>query len=110
MPCAYSFPSVTRRIGPWHELRARLVQKSHEIDEARAQLGIPEQGTLSQVEIAQIEAAVFGAPEEFVFPIIGKRVTLKLMLHYQPYVGVRYGNGSRGVIFDLDTMQAIYAD
>ena len=104
------FPSITRRIGPWHELRARLVQKSQEIDEARARFGIAESVKLTPEQIAQIEAAVFPTPEEFVFPVINRRVILKLMTYRRPYVGVRYGTGSRGVIFDLDTMLAIYAD
>lgn len=104
------FPSITRRIGPWHELRARLVQKSQEIDDARARFGVAESVKLTPEQIAQIEAAVFPTPEEFVFPIINRRVILKLMTYRRPYVGVRYGTGSRGVIFDLDTMLAIYAD
>ena len=41
---------------------------------------------------------------------IPKRVTLKMMSHQLRYVGGRYGHESRGVVFDLEPMSAIYAD
>lgn len=102
-------PSITRRIGPWHELRSRLVLKSQEVRDARAQLGILENTSLTPEEWARIEETVFAIPEEFVFPILNKRVTLQMMSHVQPYIGLNYGGGRR-VVFDLDTMWVIYAD
>jgi hypothetical protein len=102
-------PPISRRIGPWHQLRARLVTKSQEIGDARARLGGAEDTHLTPEQWTQIEKTVFATPEEFVFPVLNKRVTLKMMGHQPPYVGIDYGDGRRAV-FDLSTMWAVYAD
>jgi len=103
------FPAISRRIGPWHELRARLLFKSEAIRDAQAQLGIPENAALTQEQWTQIKESVFATPEVFVFPILNKRVALKLMSSRPPYVGIDYGGGRRAV-FDLVTMRVVYAD
>jgi len=102
-------PSISRRIGPWHELRSRLALKSQETGAVRARLGVAENADLTPEQWAQIEETVLATPEQFVFPVLNKRVTLKLMSQLQPYVGIDYG-GSRRAVFDLTTMSVIYAD
>jgi len=102
-------PSISRRIGPWHELRSHLVRKSQQVRDARAQLGIAEDGSPTPEQWTAIEQAVFATPEEFVFPLVNKRVTLKRMSSLPPYVGIDYGDGRRAV-FDLATMWVMYAD
>lgn len=102
-------PQIGRRIGPWADLRSLLLQKAQEVEDARVELGIPANRYLTAQERERIEAMVFAAPEEFTFPLINKKVTLRMMSTEPPYVGVDYGSGRR-VIFDLDSMTVIYAD
>lgn len=102
-------PQISRRIGPWVELRGLLIQKSSEAEDARTQLGIPADRHLTREEMMRIKAMVFEPPEEFVFPLINKKVTLRMMGGQPPYVGIDYGGGRR-VILDLESMEAIYAD
>ena len=102
-------PQISRRIGPWVELRSLLIRKSSEAEDARTQLGIPADRDLTREEMMRIKAMVFEPPEEFVFPLINKKVTLKMMGRQPPYVGIDYGGGRR-VILDLESMEAIYAD
>lgn len=102
-------PQISRRIGPWVELRGLLIQKSSEAEDARTQLGIPADRHLTREEMMRIKAMVFEPPEEFVFPLINKKATLRMMGGQPPYVGIDYGGGRR-VILDLESMEAIYAD
>jgi hypothetical protein len=102
-------PQISRRTGPWVELRSLLIQKSSEAEDARTQLGIPADRDLTQEEMMRVKAMVFEPPEEFVFPLINKKVTLRMMGKQSPYVGIDYGGGRR-VILDLESMEAIYAD
>jgi len=102
-------PQISRRIGPWVELRSLLIRKSSEAEDARTQLGIPADRNLTWEEMMRIKTMVFEPPEEFVFPLINKKVTLKMMGRQPPYVGIDYGGGRR-VILDLESMEAIYAD
>ena len=99
-------PQISRRIGPWVELRSLLIQKSSEAEDARTQLGIPADRDLTREEMMRIKAMIFEPPEEFVFPLINKKVTLRMM---GAYVAIDYGGG-RTVIFDLESMEVIYAD
>ena len=102
-------PPISRRIGPWAELRSRLVLKSQAVQEARVQLGIPAGRSLTPKEMDQIEQMVFAVPEEFVFPLVNRRVVLTMMWPRPPYVGIDYGGGRRAV-FNLNSMIAIYTD
>ena len=102
-------PQISRRIGPWVELRSLLIRKSSEAEDARTQLGILADRNLTWEEMMRIKTMVFEPPEEFVFPLINKKVTLRMMGHQPPYVGIDYGGGRR-VILDLESMEAIYAD
>ena len=102
-------PQISRRVGPWGELRSLLIRKSSEAEDARTQLDIPADRDLAQDEMRRIKAMVFEPPEEFVFPLINKKVTLRMMGRRPPYVGIDYGGGRR-VILDLESMEAIYAD
>lgn len=102
-------PQISRRIGPWVELRSLLIRKSSEAEDARTQLGILADRNLTWEEMMRIKTMVFEPPGEFVFPLINKKVTLRMMGRQPPYVGIDYGGGRR-VILDLESMEAIYAD
>jgi hypothetical protein len=102
-------PPISRRVGPWAELRNLLVAKSREVAEARVALGVPPDRQLTAGEMHQIEALVLNPVPEYTFPIIRRTVRLRLMCAMPPYVGVDFGGGRRAV-FDLSTMVMIYAD
>jgi len=102
-------PQISRRIGPWVELRSLLIRKSSEVEDARTQSGIPADRDLTGEEMTRIEAMVFEPPEKFVFPLLNKKVTLRMMSIRPPYVGIDYGGGRR-VVLDLESMKAMYAD
>jgi hypothetical protein len=103
------FPPISRRVGPWAELRGVLVEKSMEVVEARAALSIPASRDLTSGEMDQIERMVFEPVPTYTFPVINKTVNVRLMSRVPPYVGVDFGGGRRAV-FDLSTMMVIYTD
>lgn len=102
-------PPLSRRVGPWVELRSLLIQKANEVDQMRANLGIPADRYLTTQEIKNIEATLMTPYPEYTFPLIGKTVKIRIMKAIPPHVGVDYGEG-RNAVFDLDTMLCIYAD
>lgn len=102
-------PTISRRVGPWVELRSLLVAKSQEVAEARAALGIPEDRYLTSGEMHEIETLVLEPTSEYTFPIIHRTVRVMMLRAAPPYVGVDFGGGRR-VMFDLRTMAIIYAD
>jgi hypothetical protein len=104
-----SVPPISRRVGPWKELRGILVEKSQEVVEARAALSIPTNRQLTGPEMDQIENMVFDPVPTYTFPIINRTVHVRMMSRVPPYVGVDFQGGRRAV-FDLATMMVIYAD
>jgi len=106
---AASVPPISRRIGPWSELRGILVAKSGEVVEAKAALSIPADRQLTRGEMDAIEDIAFEPVPTYTFPIINRTVHVRMMSEKPPYVGVDFGGGRRAV-FNLATMMVIYAD
>jgi len=104
-----SIPPISRRIGPWTELRGVLVEKSREVVEAKAALSIPAYRHLTPDEMDEIERMVFESVPTYTFPIINRTAYVRMMSRAPPYVGVDFQDGRRAV-FDLATMVVIYAD
>ncbi len=102
-------PPVSRRIGPWAELRSLLIEKSEDVARTRRALGIPADRYLTLNEVKYIESAVLNPYPSFTFPIINKTVRIRVLQSSPPYVGVDYGNG-RNAAFELHTMLCIYVD
>ena len=101
------FPQVSRRVGPWVSLRRVLIQRSSEVANTAAALGIPPGKPIPRNLVGVNEERV--AVPRFYFPLVGREVRVRLMTTVPPYVGVDYGGG-RNCVFDLGSMECTYAD
>ncbi len=102
-------PQISRRIGPWKDLRGLLLAKAEEVQSFREERGIAPDRALSREEVALAQSSVFTPTPTFTFPFPRRQVTVRLMKAEPPYVGVDYGDG-RTCVFDLTTMWATYCD
>ncbi len=102
-------PQLSRRIGPWEDLRGLLLAKADEVQSFREERGIAPDRVLSREEVALVQSSVFAPAPTFTFPFPRRQVRVRLMKAEPPYVGVDYGNG-RNCVFDLNTMWATYCD
>ena len=102
-------PQISRRIGPWEELRRLLLKKAEEVQSFREERRIPSDRRLSHEEIELAETLLFTPAPTFTFPFPRRQVAVRIMRTVPPYVGVNYGKG-RNCVFDLDTMWATYCD
>ena len=73
-----SIPPISRRVGPWKELRGILVEKSQEVVEVKAALSIPASRQLTRQEMDQIESIAFDPVPTYTFPIINQTVHVRM--------------------------------
>jgi hypothetical protein len=102
-------PQISRRIGPWKDLRGILKQSVSEATRARDRLGLPANRPLTADEMKLLTGYVRFSRPEYVFPFLKKRVKVRWISSAYPYLGLNYGEG-RNCLFDLESMHCIYAD
>lgn len=103
------FPQLSRRVGPWKDLRELLLAKSQQVQLFLDEQGIARDRLLTRQEVASAQSALFDPAPTFYFPLPHRRVEVRIILAEPPYVGVSYGNG-RNCVFDLSSMYATYCD
>lgn len=101
-------PDLVRTLGPWCDLSRVLVAESAHVRTLLAAEG--RDGQFLPFDRAQLlNHGSLGGGTSYAFPLIRKRVLVRITYGLPPYVGVDYGGG-RVCTFSLDSMKTIACD